>query len=249
MLRRLLLPAFLALSLAQALPAAAQQSAAEMAPAERAAVEEVVREYLLAHPELIVEAIQTLEQRERAAADLRQQQALAQSMSELQDDVNAPVLGDPEGDVVVVEFFDYQCGYCKSVAAGLQQEVAADGDIKLVMKEFPILGAASVTAAKAALAAGRQGKYEAFHWAMMEHKGGLDEATVMAVAGQVGLNLERLKADMADPEIEELLAANYALAEKLDIRGTPAFVIGDRLVPGALSMSQFRQLVEQARRS
>lgn len=245
-IRRLLLPALAALLLGAG-PAAAQQSHATLDPAEKAAIESVVRDYLMKHPEVIVEAIQGLQERQKQEAAARQQQAVQESLSALQDDPADPVLGNPEGDVTVVEFFDYQCGYCKRVAPGLQQAVAEDGGIRLVMKEFPILGEASIVAAKAALAAERQGRYEDFHWALMQHKGGLDEATVYAVAADVGLDLERLKADMADPAIEERLAENYALAERLNINGTPAFVIGEELVPGALPMEQFRHLVERAR--
>jgi protein-disulfide isomerase len=129
----------------------------------------------------------------------------------------------------------------------LQETVEQDGGIRLVMKEFPILGPASIVAAKAALAAQRQDLYEEFHWALMQNKGSLDEAVIYAVAADVGLDVERLKADMADPAIDERLAENYALAEKLGIGGTPAFVIGEELVPGALPTEQLRHLVERAR--
>lgn len=241
----ILAPAVFGLALLAAAPAAAQ--GAPLDPAEKAAVEEIVRDYLMNNPEVIVEAIQGLQQRQKVEAEAQQRQALRDSLAALRDDPADPVLGNPEGDVVIVEFFDYQCGYCKRVAAGLQETVEEDGGIKLVMKEFPILGPASIVAAKAALAAQRQDLYEDFHWALMQNKGPLDEAVVYAVAADVGLDVERLKADMADPAIEQRLAENYALAEKLDIGGTPAFVIGEELVPGALPKEQIQHLVERAR--
>ncbi|SMF67235.1 Protein-disulfide isomerase [Tistlia consotensis] len=243
----MLAAALLAGSLGLAAPAAAQQSTPALDPGQKAAIEGLIHDYLLAHPEVIVEAVQKLKERQQAADEARQQQAVKQNLAALRDDPKDPVLGNPDGDITVVEFFDYQCGYCKHVAPGLQQEVKADGRIRMVMKEFPILGPASIVGAKAALAAKRQGKYQAFHWAMMQNKAPLDDKTIYAIAAGVGLDLDKLKADMADPAIEKQLSDNYDLAEKLDIRGTPAFVIGDQLVPGALPMEQFRQMVKQAR--
>ncbi|MEX2630614.1 MAG: DsbA family protein [Tistlia sp.] len=244
-----LLPAGLAAALFGAVIAFSSPATAQGAleAAEKAEIEAVIHDYLMDNPEVILEAIQGFQQRQKDQAEAQRQQAVRDSLAALREDPADPVLGNPQGDVVVVEFFDYQCGYCKRVAEGLQQAVADDGGIKLVMKEFPILGPASILAAKAALAAERQDLYEPFHWALMQNKGSLDEAAIDAVAAEVGLDLERLKADMADPKIDERLAENYALAERLDINGTPAFVIGEELVPGALPMEQFRHLVERAR--
>lgn len=242
---RPVLLAVAAVALAVLSPAVQAQSV----PAEqRQAIEQVVREYLLAHPEVIVEAIEELQKRERADDDRKAKQGLAQNKSKLFNDPTSPVAGNPKGDVTLVEFFDYQCGYCKSVLADVQRLLKDDGKVKFVFKEYPILGPASVVAAKAALAARVQGKYEVFHYALMGHRGPLDEATIMKVAASVGLDADRLRKDMDSPDVQQALGANLALAEQLGIRGTPGFVVGDRIVPGAIKLEDMKKLVAEARK-
>ena len=138
--------------------------------------------------------------------------------------------------MTIVEFFDYRCPYCKQVLPALQTLLKEDHKLRFVYKEMPVLGPASVTAAHAALAAQRQGKYEAFHTAMMATKGQITDETVYKVAGSVGLDVDRLKQDMSAPEIEQALKANLALADALNIRGTPGFIIGNHIVPGAIDL-------------
>lgn len=239
--------AIAALALAAGLLSAPPPAAAEMGATERAAIETVIRDYLLANPEVVMEALEEFDRRAEARATAQRQQALTESRAELEQDPDAPVLGNPEGDVVVVEFFDYQCGYCKQVTEPLRRLLQEDGGVRLVMKEFPILGPASLYGARAALAAARQGRYEEFHWALMANRGQLSEARVLEVADEVGLDIERLKRDLRDPAIEEKLRANYRLAERLEIRGTPAFIVGDNLLPGAVPLERLRQVVAEAR--
>lgn len=222
-------------------------AAAEPSAGERAKIESLIRDYLLANPEIVMEALEELDRRAEARAAADRAQALSDSREQLERDPASPVLGNPDGDVVVVEFFDYQCGYCKQVAEPLRRLLEEDAGVRLVMKEFPILGPASLQGARAALAAARQGRYEAFHWALMEHRGQLSEARVLEIAEASGLDLERLRADMRDPAIEEKLRDNYRLAERLDIRGTPAFVVGDTLLPGAVPLERLRQVVAETR--
>jgi len=222
-------------------------AAAETSAAERAKIESVIRDYLLANPEIVMEALEELDRRVEARAEADRAQALAESREQLERDPASPVLGNPDGDVVVVEFFDYQCGYCKQVAEPLRRLLEEDAGVRLVMKEFPILGPASVQGARAALAAARQGLYEEFHWALMGHRGQLSEARVLEIAEASGLDVTRLRADMRDPAIEEKLRNNYRLAESLDIRGTPAFVVGGTLLPGAVPLERLRQVVAEAR--
>ena len=167
---------------------------------------------------------------------------------EIFDDPAAPVGGNPQGDVTIVEFFDYRCPYCKQVLPSLQELLKEDHKLRFVYKEMPVLGPQSVVAARAALAAQRQGKYEAFHSSMMATKGQIGEDTVYKVAGSVGLDVDRLKKDMAAPEIEQTLKANLALADALNIHGTPGFVIGDHIVPGAIDLDALKNMVADARK-
>jgi protein-disulfide isomerase len=230
--------------LAAPAPVAAQRA---IDPAQKAQIEAVVRQYILEHPEIVVEALQAMQMRREAEAVQRQQQALESSREALVSAKGDPVGGNPQGDVTLVEFFDYQCGYCKAVHPSLRDLMGEDRNLRVVYKEFPILGPASVTAAKAALAAARQGKYEPMHDALMELRGQLDDAKVMRVAESLDLDLERLKADMESVEILATIERNMDLARRLEINGTPAFVIGDQLVPGAVPLEQLKEAVGKAR--
>jgi protein-disulfide isomerase len=222
--------------------------AAELASEQRPAVESVIHDYLLQHPDVLIEALRGAEEKLKSEAGEKAKQALVARRGELFDDPETPVGGNPKGDVTLVEFFDYRCPYCKQVQPRLLELLAADRELRIAYKEFPILGAVSIAAARAALAARRQGKYEAFHDAMMAAPGEITEDTVFRVAGSVGLDVDRLKRDMASPQIEAALTANRSLADALDIRGTPGFVVGDQIVPGAIELSSLKELVAGARR-
>jgi len=243
------LAAMLGLVLALAGPVAAQeQSLPGGFSADQAqGIELIVRDYLLANPEVLVEALTEYQKRQKVAEQQVRQQAIVERQQALAQDPGAPVLGNPEGDVLVVEFFDYRCQYCRGVAGMVRDEVASDGNVRLVMKEFPILGPQSLHAARAALAAAKQDKYEAFHFALMTQPGDMSEAHIQTVAASVGLDVERLRQDMRDPEVEAILRRNFDLAEALGIKGTPAFVVGRTLVPGAIDAETFRQLIAEAR--
>jgi protein-disulfide isomerase len=182
------------------------------------------------------------ESREKAAAELTGRHR------EIFDDPDAPIAGNPTGDVSLVEFFDYRCPYCKQVEPALEKLLAEDKRLRLVYKEFPVLGPDSLTASKAALAARKQGKYDAMHRALMAVKGQLDDAAIFKVAGSVGLDVARLNRDMADPEITRMLKNNHQLADALDIRGTPAFIIGEEIIPGAVDVDTLRDMIEAARK-
>lgn len=228
--------------------APAVSSADDALTAEQdAAVREIIHDYLLSNPEVLVEALRVYERRQKDQVAARQREAILANLEGLADDPLAPVLGNPEGDVLVVEFFDYRCPYCRQVAGKLRDAVEADGNIKLIMKEFPILGPESLHAARVALAADMQGMYEELHFALMASSGKLDDKAVFAIAEQTGLDMERLRNDMLSEEIDEALRRTYELAEALEIRGTPAFVIGKQLVPGALELEDFKALVAEAR--
>lgn len=222
----------------------AEESAFSEDQAEQ--VKGLVREYILENPEIIAEAITLLQAKQENEKVERQQATLLELQPILQNPPESTVIGNPEGSVTVVEFFDYNCGYCKTMFETVQKSLRANDDIRLALIEFPILGPNSITATKAALAAREQDLYGPFHQAMILHRGNLNESTIMTLARGVGLNIDQLKADMKDPELDEIIAKNRELAQRLEINGTPAFVIGTALVPGAVSLEQFNQLVEDA---
>lgn len=214
-----------------------------------AEVEQIVRDYLLKNPEIIVEALQVYQDREEQAEAERARQALSAHRDRLDDPTGQFVAGNPQGDVTVVEFFDYRCSFCKRVMPALLDVIASDGNVRLVFKEFPVLGEDSVRAARAGIAAARQNRYYDMHLAMMQTRGNLSEAKILSIAADLGLDIEQLLRDMTSPETDAELEGNYELAQILNIRGTPGFVIGDEMVPGAINADQFRALIQQARRS
>ena len=210
-------------------------------------LEQRIRDYILANPRVIVEAVQRMETDQRVAQTGELGQLIRANSAEIFNDPATPVGGNPQGDVSLVEFFDYNCPYCRRVAPTLVEIEGGDPNLRIVYKEWPILGPNSEFAARAALAAHQQGKYVAFHKGLMFGSGLVDEARVMTVATEVGLDLDRLRQDMEAQEIDESIARNRALARVLRIGGTPAFVIGDRLLPGAADAKVIRTLIEQAR--
>jgi protein-disulfide isomerase len=216
-------------------------------PAELDPFEQRVREYLLRSPEVIMEALQILQERQRAAEAENLKRVIAERSEEILNDPDAPVGGNPAGDVTLVEFFDYNCPYCRRVAPTVVKLKEADPDLRLVYKEFPILGPGSEFAARAALAARKQGKYVPFHNALMRATDQVTEQTVIEIAREVGLDIERLEQDMRDPAIEEAIARNLRLANALGINGTPSFVIGQEIVPGAADLETLQDLIARAR--
>lgn len=240
---RLLLVA-LAVSFGWAGTATAQNT---VDPAERARIESVVRDYLLKNPEIILEAMQVLEQRETAATEQRRQEAIAVLAPTLTASPLTPVIGASDADVTVVEFFDYQCGYCKRLFPGLRSIMETDKDLRFIFVEFPILGPASLVASKAALAAQKQDLYMEFHTALMEFQGRLNDDVIFGKAEEVGLDIERLKADMEDPQITRYIEMTRAVAESIDVRGTPAMVIGTQFVGGYVPDEQLEAVIERAR--
>ena len=238
----------LALVIAAAGPAFAGEEA--LNAAQKKAVGEVIREYLLANPEIVYEALRTLRERQEAENRERSRKSLAAKRDDLLDDPAAPVGGNPRGDVTIVEFFDYQCGYCKRVFPTIKELIEKDGNIRYVFKEFPILGPASMVAARAALAVWSvdRGKYGAFHTALMTSTGALTERKILRAAESQGLDMDKFRAAMGGAEIAAAIRDNIELARVLGIKGTPAFVIGDQLVPGAADMDTFKRLVAKARK-
>ena len=210
-------------------------------------IEKIIREYLINNPEVLEEAIQALQAKRQARRQAAALASIRNNRKQIYEDPEDPVGGNPKGDVTIVEFFDYRCGFCKRVAPVVEKALAKDKKIRIVYKEFPVLGPNSVLAARAALASRAQGKYLAFHKALMYAKISYDEASIMKIAANVGIDTARLKKDMQAPDIQAQLAKNRALARSLSIRGTPAFVIGNQLFPGALNPAQLARMIQQAR--
>ncbi|HWA45667.1 MAG TPA: DsbA family protein [Hypericibacter adhaerens] len=214
---------------------------------DEAALRQIVRDTLTAEPQLVVGALQALDQQRQAASDSARMAAVAANKDAIYADPNSPSVGPANASVTIVEFFDYRCPYCKRVAPDIASLLAGDPDLRIVYKEFPILGPESLVASRAALAAQRQGKYREMHEALIAQKGELTDEEIMATAQSVGLDIERLKTDMDDPAVMEQLQQVHNLAQTLNIDGTPAFFFGAHFVGGAISVDQMKQLIEQAR--
>lgn len=211
------------------------------------AIEKIVRDYLIRNPEVIVEALEELERRREIADQERAREAIVANREALLEDPGSYVAGNENGDVTIVEFFDYRCPYCKRSLSALMATLEKDPNVRVVFKEFPILGEESVLASRAAIASIQQGKYLDYHNALMESGNDLNEQSVLRIAREVGLDADKLMADMFSSEVTEVIRDNYLLAEALGIGGTPAFVIGDQLIPGAIDERRFAELIQEAR--
>jgi protein-disulfide isomerase len=206
-----------------------------------------IRGYVLANPEIIVEAANQLEARQNETEANELTTLITNASDEIFNDPASPVGGNPQGDVTLVEFFDYNCPYCRKAAPVLAELEAGDRGLRIVFKEFPILGPGSEFAARAALASRKQDKYLAFHKAMMGHMGKIDESSVLEIAADQGLDVQQLKKDMEDPAIIQAIASNLALAEKLRITGTPGFVAGKEMVRGLVPLRSMQEMIARAR--
>ena len=215
---------------------------------DRAEVEKIVREYLLANPEILNEMLAELRAREEASAAETAKSAIAGNKDALLNDGFSYVAGNPNADVTVVEFFDYRCGYCKKVRDDIVSLIAEDANVRVVFKEFPILGAVSTEASKAAIASRKQGddKYWAFHQAMLGADS-LDSAAIYDIAAGQGIDVAKLKADMETPEVADISSKNHELGGKIGVDGTPAFIVGDKLYPGALGIDEMKSIVSEQR--
>jgi len=213
---------------------------------QEARIMELALEAILANPEILPEAIDILQRRQEEQQSASLAQVLSARRELLERDPNAPVLGNPDGDVTVVEFFDYNCPYCKQAAPILKALIEQDNGVRLVYREWPILSEGSVFAARAALASREQGKYEEFHWALMALPRA-NENSVLGAAESIGLDIEKLLIDMDAPEIDEHIALSMRLTQELGFQGTPSFVIGDAVAPGLIQLDQMKIMVEEAR--
>ena len=222
-------------------------NAAEFSDGQHKEIESIIRDYLLANPEILQEMSQTLEQKQKLAENEQRKGALVANAAQIFHDKTDFVAGNPNGKVTMVEFFDYNCGWCKKGFSEVLSIIETDKDLRFVLKEFPIFGEDSEYAARAAIAAIKQGKYWDLHMAMFKHEGKIAKDSVDEIAATLGLNMDQLKKDMDDPATAEILVRNRNLAESLAINGTPAFIIDDRLVPGYLPKAELASAINDVR--
>lgn len=214
---------------------------------ERGRIANIVRDLLLNDPTLLRDAMEALQKRETAQREQARALALQALATELARETDTPSVGPADADATLVEFFDYQCGYCKRAIAELRALKQRDPKLRIIYKDLPILGPESQELAKASLAAHRQGRFEAFHDALMAMERP-DRVAARALAERLGLDLAGYDRDLADPALEAALARNRRQAEALDIDGTPAFVVGTTLLPGVVETEALAQLLAALRR-
>ncbi|MDZ4739991.1 MAG: DsbA family protein [Alphaproteobacteria bacterium] len=234
-----------------ALQIASRVSSTDDVPAtatSKADIERIVKNYLLEHPEIIFEAVERFQQKETDGRVAGMREGAKKFEAELNYEPDAIVAGNPKGDVTIVEFFDYRCGYCRKIVKDITTLLKQDGNIRLVLKEFPILSAESDLAARAAVASVAQGKYWDFHLALMEAEE-LSQESIFAIAKNTGIDVERLKVAMQSPGVIKTISNTQALAKKLGIDATPTFFIGGQPFSGALPLESLKEAVAAARKA
>jgi len=246
MRKRLTIAAAAAL-LMVALPVTAQEFSAP----QKSEIERIIRDYLVSHPEVLQEAIAELDKRQTAADLEKAKTAVADNAETLFNSSRHVVLGNPKGDVTLIEFFDYNCGFCKRAMADMLDLLKEDAKLKIILKEFPVLGPGSVEAAKVAVAVRMQDKsgkkYLDFHQKLLGGRGQADKARALAVAKEVGMDMKRIDVDMASDEVKVSLDESLKLAETLGLNGTPSYIIGTDVVVGAVGLEALRTKVSTAR--
>ena len=238
------------LALPLALPAQAQTQS--FSPAQRGEIETILRDYLMNHPELLQEVMAELDKRQNLADAEKHREGVKQHAQIIFSSPRQITLGNPQGDVTVVEFFDYNCGFCKRAMADMTDLMKGDGKVKFVLKEFPVLGEGSTQAAQVAVAVRMQDKtggkkYLEFHQKLLGGRGQADKARAMAVAKEVGLDMARLEKDMASDEVKNTLQESFKIAEALGLNGTPSYVVGSDVVIGAVGLPALKERVNSTR--
>ena len=228
-------------------PAHAQGQATGFTPAQRQEIIGILRDALREDPTILRDALEAVEMAEQRNREGLARSGIAANQEALFHNPADPVRGNPQGAITLVEFFDARCPYCKRMVPALNELVRRHRDVRLVLKDMPILGPNSLLASRALLAAQRQGKYHEYHDALLSAREDLTEPVLKREAEKLGLNWARLRADMDDPAIAQRLAANVALARQIGIEGTPAFIVGERLVPGAVDLAGLEAMVAEAR--
>jgi len=245
---RLLYPALFALALCAAPPAASAQTISD---GQRGEIETIIKNYLVTHPEVLEEAMTELNKRQAAAETEKHEASVAQNSEAIFDSPRGVTLGNKKGDVTFVEFFDYNCGYCKRAMADMLDLMKSDPKLKVVLKEFPVLSEGSVEAAKVAVAVRMQdpggAKYLDFHQKLLGGRGPADKARALAAAKDAGLDVARIEKDLAGPEVRATIEENFKLAEAMGMNGTPSYVIGKQVVVGAIGVDGLKEKIGLAR--
>ena len=217
-------------------------------PAQVTALQHIIKDYLISNPDVMIEITKEIEKRQQAQQAADQFKLIADNKAAIFSRAGDFVYGNPKGDVAVVEFFDYNCGWCKKAVDDVVKLTKADPKVRVIMKEFPIFGEASALAAKAAMASVKQGKYWDFHTALMREKQ-VTKDNLFVIAERVGLNVARLKTDMADPKLDEALKETAQLAQALNIEGTPGFIVDSKVNVGYLPAEGIQQLISEIRKT
>ena len=245
---RLLAPALLMLALC-GMPQAA--SAQNFSDSQRGDIETIVRNYLIAHPEVLEEAMAELSKRQAAAETEKHEASVATNAEKIFNSPRGVLLGNKDGDVTFVEFFDYNCGYCKRAMADMLDLMKTEPNRKVVLKEFPVLSQGSVEAAQVAVAVRMQDptgkKYLDFHQRLLGGRGAADKARALAAAKEAGLDTGRIEKDLASPEVRATIEENFKLAEAMGMNGTPSYVIGKQVVVGAVGLDSLKEKIGLAR--
>jgi protein-disulfide isomerase len=233
------------------LPAVTSANAQSFTPAQRGEIETIIKDYLLKNPELLQEVMAELEKRQALAEAEKHRAGVKEHAATIFNSSRQVTLGNAQGDVTVVEFFDYNCGYCKRAMSDMVDLMKGDSKIKFVLKEFPVLGEGSTQAAQVAVAVRMQDKtgkkYLEFHQKLLGSRGPIDKTRALAIAKEVGLDLARLEKDMASDEVKATLAESFQLAEALGLNGTPSYVVGDDVVIGAVGLNALKAKVNTVR--
>lgn len=214
--------------------------------AQKAEIEGIVKDYLKAHPEVIIEGLQSFQQKQEETARASAEENIEKNKEALFSK-NLPFAGNPDGDVTVVEFFDYNCGYCKQAHKDLDALLAEDKNVRIVFKELPVLGPSSEIAARWSHAAFKQGKFYEFHSALMSGSGGINEESLSKIAKDLGLDVEKLKTDAESEETKTVVRDSRDLAMQLQIQGTPGFVVGNKLYRGYIGADGMKNAIAEAR--
>ena len=221
-------------------------SAQTFSPEQRQQIEGIIKEYLIAHPEVVQEVLAAVDKHQKDAEAQQQRATIRANNATLFNSPHQVVLGNPHGKIEMVEFFDYNCGFCKHALPDMVKLLDTNHDIKFVLKEFPVLGEGSVEAARVAVAARMQdpSKYMQFHQKLLGGRGAADKARALAVAKEVGFDMARIERDMASPEVNTTIAEDMKLADALGVNGTPSYVVGDELVVGAVGFDELKKKID-----